>query len=299
LKRHANREQATHIAPMPSQNLTDAQIVDCTLAFCKKQEIDVSSSAVAISFQLLPTICAARANAKKAALTVTERKDAKAAGVTFDDPEENCAALIVNPSAGTLAAGYKATDSVAYKKGRFGDWNFEYSLNLGAASLMHAEAEAGASAPQTPVQPFCCSEVAEYWRWASSGLHGLEPHDKKNEARCAALVKGEGSFDDIVFEVVTHEMSGPANYGYPVGKVFYQLLDDKILPSRRDYDCQLDAYRNYCCKKHGKFYTINIFNVRQPMVQLRHMPAMTNFFLDLGVLQPAKAVIVVDNDDED
>merc|ERR1712195_469445 len=177
---------------MPSQNLTDAQIVDCTLAFCKKQEIDVSSSAVAISFQLLPTICAARANAKKAALTVTERKDAKAAGVTFDDPEENCAALIVNPSAGTLAAGYKATDSVAYKKGRFGDWNFEYSLNLGAASLMHAE--------------------AEYWRWASSGLHGLEPHDKKNEARCAALVKGEGSFDDIVFEVVTHEMSGPANY---------------------------------------------------------------------------------------
>ena len=50
------------------------------------------------------------------------------------------------------------------------------------------------------------------------GLHGLEPHDKQNEARCAALVKGEGSFDDIVFEVVTHEMSGPANYGYPVEK---------------------------------------------------------------------------------
>jgi len=137
---------------MPSQNLTDAQIVDCTLAFCKKQEIDVSSSAVAISFQLLPTICAARANAKKAALTVTERKDAKAAGVTFDDPEENCAALIVNPSAGTLAAGYKATDSVAYKKGRFGDWNFEYSLNLGAASLMHAEVPYAAMCSETQLQ---------------------------------------------------------------------------------------------------------------------------------------------------
>ena len=51
---------------------------------------------------LILRAAAARANAKKAALTVTERKDAKAAGVTFDDPEENCAALIVNPSAGTL-----------------------------------------------------------------------------------------------------------------------------------------------------------------------------------------------------
>ena len=119
---------------------------------------------------------------------------------------------------GAQADGYKATDSVAYKKGRFGDWNFEYSLNLGAASLMHAEvqslysffeysavctclsafshscvvdsfassiseiilavhqAEAGASAPQTPVQPFCCSEVAEYWRWASSGT--FQPTDR-------------------------------------------------------------------------------------------------------------------------
>jgi hypothetical protein len=46
-----------------------------------------------------------------------------------------------------------------------------------------------------------------------TGLHGLEQKDIDNEARCSAFIRRSGTFDDIIFQVKTHDMSGPANYG--------------------------------------------------------------------------------------
>jgi hypothetical protein len=69
----------------------------------------------------------------------------------------------------------------------------------------------------------------------------------------------------------------------------------------RDFDCQLDAYRNYCCKKCKKFFTLNTFTVRDEMKSLMHKQALYNFFTDAGVLVPPKAEArkAVDDEDED
>jgi len=231
-------------------------------------------TALATTIKILPSVAKVTAERRRSSMSKKERDELDKGGGASSLVEAGSTALVIDLGSRELAPTYgcRPGGNVRYKEMRLGDWLFTYSTNLNASDLClpgrwcednymcQAEANDVNDETEKVVSPLCCTSLVPYWRRRGSGTLELDECSHKVTEQCEAFIHSQGNEEDVIFQVEEYDMLSTTAVGTQISRGFYELRNDSICVSTKSYCSSIVAYRNFTCKCHAKYFTINIYN---------------------------------------